>query len=63
MGAPKSIENEKPPNQEESTSSSCVDGDAFNADIILNHLGKFGWFQLKYLLCIGYGLLFPTSCM
>nr|CAH0104623.1 unnamed protein product [Daphnia galeata] len=63
MGAPKSIENEKPPNQEESTSSSCLDGDAFNADIILNHLGKFGWFQLKYLLCIGYGLLFPTSCI
>lgn len=75
MGAPKPIDNEKPPNQDESVSNtgdagefgdgsdSGDAGDAFNADIILGHLGKIGWFQVKYLFCIGYGLLFPTSCI
>lgn len=66
MGAPKPIENEKPPNQDGPAANTFDDGDpgdAFNADIILGHLGKMGWFQIKYLFCIGYGLLFPTSCI
>ncbi|KAK4004202.1 hypothetical protein OUZ56_005944 [Daphnia magna] len=60
------IENEKPPNQDGSAANTFDDGDpgdAFNADIILGHFGKMGWFQIMYLFCIGYGLLFPTSCI
>lgn len=34
---------------------------AFNPDIILEQLGPIGWFQIKFILCVGYGLLFPTA--
>ena len=60
MGAPKPIENEKPKNSDADTVNSP---DAFNADIILPHLGRFGKFQAKFLFCIGYGLLFPTAAV
>lgn len=62
MGAPKSIENEKPPNSD-SSSNNYNEADAFNADIILTKLGRIGWFQVKYVLCVGYGLLFPTAAI
>lgn len=60
MGAPKTVENEKTPDLNSPRCSYSV-GDAFNADIILTKLGKYGWFQLKHLLWLGYGLLFPTA--
>lgn len=60
MGAPKTSENEKPPNSNSTTSNP---EEAFNADIILTQLGPIGWFQLKYLVGVGYSLLFTTAAI
>lgn len=61
MGAPKTSENEKPPNSSSATTTNPAE--AFNADIILTQLGPIGWFQIKYLFCIGYALLFTTAAI
>lgn len=37
--------------------------DAFNADIILGLLGRFGKFQMKYVITIGYSLMFTTAAI
>lgn len=60
MGAPKPAETEKPPNPDPE-SEQYSERDAFNADIIFQILGRFGWFQIKYLVTIGYSLMFTTA--
>lgn len=35
--------------------------EAFDADVILQHLGKIGWFQFRYFVCLAYAVLFPTA--
>jgi len=34
---------------------------AFDADVILNHLGVFGRFQLMFFICLAYAFLFPVA--
>lgn len=65
MGAPvKAVDGSEKPKTDEASSSSqqiVSSKDAFNADVILGQLGGYGWFQLRYIFCTGYGMLFPTA--
>ena len=60
MGAPKT--NEDPKKDEKSNAANDRANKAFNADAIFTHLG-FGWYQWKFILWVGYGMLFPTAVM
>ncbi|EFX65785.1 hypothetical protein DAPPUDRAFT_332857 [Daphnia pulex] len=35
--------------------------EAFDADVILEHLGNTGWFQFRYFICLAYAVLFPMA--
>lgn len=35
--------------------------EAFDADVILEHLGNVGWFQFRFFICLAYAVLFPTA--
>jgi OCT family organic cation transporter-like MFS transporter 4/5 len=35
--------------------------EAFDADVILEHLGNTGWFMFKYFICLAYAVLFPMA--
>ena len=60
-------EENKPANDAGSTASSNCSASnntqkPFDTDVILGHLG-FGWFQIKMIVVLFYGILFPTAAV
>ena len=56
MGASKGVDSGKP-------STTPASDEAFNADVIFGHLGKFGKYQWRFWFLMGFVNIFPASAV